>query len=132
MINIPKQQRFQQLKHLAEFHQEFLHLFVIVDDDEHKSLTLNYNLKDYESIDADLDYDEIYYFHICQEFERLLSLYLRDLLKSSDGLVEIQIHKYFMERRIEESKPKLEFEKSLKKVDASTMEVLVRFHEIFS
>jgi hypothetical protein len=44
------------------------------------NITINYSVMAYDSIDDDLDYDELYYEHSTTEFERMLSIVIKECI----------------------------------------------------
>lgn len=64
------------IKSLAEFYRYLFKEFTCTKDDV---VRIKYRLFSLEELDEDLDYDEMHYTRISNEFERILSLYVREL-----------------------------------------------------
>lgn len=57
-------------------------------------IQIRYALKDYDSIDDDLDYDEEHYTKICLDFERSLNLILKQTLRENNNILYIKCEKW--------------------------------------
>jgi len=92
---------FDNIHKLFHFYDEFLWIH----DYEKKLISQNsytihlqYALKDYDSIDNDLDYDEQHYAKICDEFEKQLYITLKCIFKEKNMHLTCPINEIVCER----------------------------------
>ena len=85
------------IKQMFDLYNEFLWIRdseIINLSDNVICINVRYALKEYDSIDGDLDYDEKQYAKICLDFERSFDLILKETLCKNNEILSIKCEKW--------------------------------------
>lgn len=121
--NMTVEESINSLFSIADFFNEYLFIFSLSKEKSKKVeseaeaeaeekrdfILIKYMFKNYDDIDDDLDFDEFHYEKICHEFERLMEIYIKDIIKSQQFDVCVQNFKKVINSDILNFTKKFEF-----------------------